>query len=211
MPSAMYKATASDCGKAHERDDAESGDLLIYGMSPNGIFGMDSAAEKWGQCDILSHCPFCCHPPKFGGKKKEEKTMSAKKTMSNQVKWFIGTGVLVLAAIAVILVTQLGGGNSAGVGTYSLVVSVDNGAQKLYDKSLDIEPDATLLSAMEKHVPDIVVDKGMITSLCGTPQDAEQGKYWTYTVDGEFALVGAGEYVPKDGEEIVFDLHAFEE
>lgn len=210
MPSAMHNATANDCGKAHERNDAKSGDLLVLLSVPPTVFWGWTALLKNGGSATFCRTAFLAVSPCNPRKKEGGKIMSTGKTMNSRVKWLIGSGVLVLATVAVILITQLGGGSANGTGTFSLVVSVDNGAQKLYGETLDIEPDSTLLSVMEKQVPDVVVDNGLITSLCGTQQDEGQGKYWIYTINGEFATVGANEYVPKNGEDIVFDLHAYE-
>jgi|GEM_PF-3875417 len=135
----------------------------------------------------------------------EQKNSTQKR---NRILWLGGTGLLVLLVAAVLILTNPGSGGATG--TFSLTVSLDNSAEVLFDELLSLQPDQSLLQIMEVKELAMEVDNGLIISLCNVSQDTEIGKYWLYTINGEFAMVGAGEYYPENGDQIVFDLHAFE-
>jgi len=136
----------------------------------------------------------------------EPKTSTRKR---KQILWLTGTALLLILAVAVIVLTNPGAGGATG--TFSLTVSLDNSAEILFDEPLSIQADQSLLQIMEANELALEADNGLITSLCNVSQDTESGKYWLYTINGEFAMVGAGDYFPKSDDKIVFDLHAFEE
>jgi hypothetical protein len=64
---------------------------------------------------------------------------------------------------------------------------------------------AALLKAVDGEVGYDESEWGVfITSILGV--ESEGMNWWMYTVNGEFAMVGAGEYITEDQDEIVFTL-----
>lgn len=50
---------------------------------------------------------------------------------------------------------------------------------------------------------------GFITSINGVSQDTSQGLYWIYYVNGELGMVGASQYMIKDGDVITWKMEKF--
>lgn len=76
-------------------------------------------------------------------------------------------------------------------------------------KEVKIKKDDILLDVMKANY-DVVEKDGFISSINGHEQDEEAGLYWTYTVNGEMATVGAGEYKLTPGDKVEWSLAAFE-
>ena len=125
--------------------------------------------------------------------------MSTKKVLA----WIVGL-VVIVGILAGCYFLFFNGGESAG--TFTLKVTLDNGAEVVVDEEITPEEDMSLLDAMKENC-DIEESDGLITSINGNSQDFEKNIYWFYNINGEFASVGAGEYYPQDGDLIEFDLH----
>lgn len=67
------------------------------------------------------------------------------------------------------------------------------------------------MEVMEKNFQvETDFDGGFITSIDGVaPKDGEQ-KSWMFTVNGEMPTVGAKEFKLSPGDEVTFDLQAWE-
>lgn len=90
-----------------------------------------------------------------------------------------------------------------------LTITIDEGNQYVSEEIVQIEEGDILLDVM-KDAFYVEEDSGFITSIERVSDDEDEGKYWMYFVDGEFAAVGAGEYELNGGEEITFDLQSTE-
>ncbi|GIO22592.1 DUF4430 domain-containing protein [Oceanobacillus sp. J11TS1] len=90
-----------------------------------------------------------------------------------------------------------------------LTVTIDNGTENVTEEVVEVEEGAILLDVL-KDTFYVEEDNGFITSIERVSDDEDEGKYWMYTVDGESAPVGAGEYELNGGEEVVFDLQSVE-
>lgn len=88
-------------------------------------------------------------------------------------------------------------------------LKVDGEAVAGAAKEVTIQEDAILLDIMKANY-DVVEKDGFISSINGHKQDEAAGLYWTYTVNGEMASVGAGEYKLTPGDKIEWNLAAFE-
>ncbi|HHX69290.1 MAG: DUF4430 domain-containing protein [Miniphocaeibacter sp.] len=66
-----------------------------------------------------------------------------------------------------------------------------------------------LLSLLKDNF-EIVESDGFITSINGREQDENEGKYWTYTINDEYATTGASDCILKNKDSVVFSLAKFE-
>lgn len=147
-----------------------------------------------------------------------------KKSGINKILWGSISAVIVAAVIGFFIYQGLNSNDNANKDvssnissdvsdvsevSFQMTVTVE-GNEVLFDKELKAEEGETLLEAMKESFAaenySLVESDGMITELCGQAQDAAANKYWMYTVNGEYASVGAAEYLPKEGDKVVFDL-----
>lgn len=147
-----------------------------------------------------------------------------KKSGINKILWGSISAVIIVAVIGFFIYQGLNSDNKADKNTssnissevseiaevsFQMTVTVE-GEKVLFDKELKAEEGETLLEVMKDSFAagnySLVESDGMITELCGEAQDAAANKYWMYTVNGEYASVGAAEYLPKEGDKVVFDL-----
>ncbi|WP_152654648.1 DUF4430 domain-containing protein [Oceanobacillus sp. CFH 90083] len=90
-----------------------------------------------------------------------------------------------------------------------LTITIDEGSQYVSEQVVQVEEGDILLDVL-KDAFYVEEDSGFITSIERVSDDANEGKYWMYSVNGEAAQVGAGEYELNGGEEIIFDLQTME-
>ncbi|MFD1065277.1 DUF4430 domain-containing protein [Oceanobacillus locisalsi] len=90
-----------------------------------------------------------------------------------------------------------------------LTISIDDGNESVAEEVAQVEEGDILLNVLKDSFY-VEEEDGFITSIERVSDDEEEGKYWMYTVDGEPAQVGAGEYELNGGEEVIFDLQSME-
>lgn len=88
----------------------------------------------------------------------------------------------------------------------AFTISKDNGEEIIAEEEIAVEEGAILLDVLQENFEVELTEQGFITAINGSEQDEEAGVYWMYDVNGEAALVGAGEYELQPGDEVVFDL-----
>ena len=130
--------------------------------------------------------------------------------------------VIVLCAALVLYLVQPGmfgakktaGGNAV---TFDLSVTLDGGEEVIYNSEVTADGGASLIDVLAENVTEnggVVYSDGeygaYITEICGHAENPAESRYWVYTVNGEQAMVGASDYYPAEGDEIVFDLSVFE-
>lgn len=93
--------------------------------------------------------------------------------------------------------------------TVVITVSENEGEEVIAEEDVPIEEGDLLLDVMEEHF-DVEHEDGFVTSINGVaPEEGEQ-RAWMYYVNDEMPMVGAAEYELEPGDEVVFDLQAWE-
>lgn len=128
-------------------------------------------------------------------------------------------GLLVLAMSLVVLAgcSTNNTGTDATTDTTSAVetaqdfevsVTVFNEEEEVSQKTLTVEADTNLMTALQDNF-EIIEDNGMITAIDGIEQDADEGFYWTYTINGEMVNTGANDTILEADDEIVMTYAKF--
>ena len=90
--------------------------------------------------------------------------------------------------------------------SFTVRILVDG--ESVSEADLTYQEGQSLLEAMQ-DVFDITEDDGFIQAIDGYEQNQDENRWWTFTVNGEFAEVGAAELVPESGDVIEFTLSEF--
>lgn len=93
--------------------------------------------------------------------------------------------------------------------TVAITISRDNGEEVITEEEIVIEEDAILMDVMEENF-ELEVDEGFINSINGVAPDANEEKFWAILVNEEKASVGAEELELTPGDNVTFDLQAWE-
>ena len=144
-----------------------------------------------------------------------EQTQEKKASGGKKALWWITGIVLALALLCVVALNISAVKDMIGMSegtSFSLKVTVDK-EQVVFDKTVSAREGETLFDVMQRTVTDnggVVYQDSeygpFITAICGYEQDPDTGKYWGYTVNGEYAMVGVSQCVPAEGDAIVWDL-----
>ncbi len=89
--------------------------------------------------------------------------------------------------------------------TATISIIIDGDEQSDLSQEVTVQEGTTLMDAMQEHF-DIVHSDGMITSIDSHEQDIDAGRYWLYDVNGEMAMVGAGDYELAEGDLVEWKL-----
>ncbi len=84
---------------------------------------------------------------------------------------------------------------------------VSDDGETVSEKAIEANGD-NLLAIMKENF-EIEEKDGFIQSIEGKAQSEADNKFWVYEVDGEQTTVGAQEFTPEGGEEIVWKLTQF--
>ncbi|MEY8445215.1 DUF4430 domain-containing protein [Enterococcus ratti] len=128
--------------------------------------------------------------------------------MANKKKigrWFIGIMTLVLLAGCSAGSKQTANTSKKMI-EVAITVTKDHGAKKIADKKVSVKERTTLDTIMKENF-DVKEQGGIITSINGTTQDKEAGKYWLFDLNGQPATKGAKDIKPENGDKISWDLH----
>lgn len=91
---------------------------------------------------------------------------------------------------------------------FEVSVTVFNEEEEVSQKTLTVEADTNLMTALQDNF-EIIEDNGMITAIDGLEQDADEGFYWTYTINGEMVNTGANDTILEADDEIVMTYAKF--
>jgi hypothetical protein len=117
-------------------------------------------------------------------------------------KIVVGIVVVVIVAAALYGSTQMYGGN-----TIEATLTIENGGTMTY--SAELTGGSNVFDLMKACNVPFEEDGGFVTSINNISQDTEAGKYWIYYINGESALVGAGDYIVQEGDHITWRLESF--
>ena len=84
-------------------------------------------------------------------------------------------------------------------------VILKEGENEISKNDFQVKSGDNLLKVLKDNF-EIEEDNGFITSIEGKSQNEKEGIYWLYTINGESAEIGAGDYEIKDKDVIVFTL-----
>lgn len=91
---------------------------------------------------------------------------------------------------------------------FEVSVTVFNEEEEVTHKTLTVEAETNLMTALQDNF-EIIEDNGMITAIDGLEQDADEGFYWTYTINGEMVNTGANDTILEADDEIVMTYAKF--
>ena len=117
-------------------------------------------------------------------------------------KIVVGIVVVVIVAAALYGSTQMFGGT-----TIEATLTIENGGTMTY--SAEITEGSNVFDLMKACNVPFEEEGGFVTSIHNISQDTEAGKYWMYYINGELALVGAGDYIVQEGDHITWRLESF--
>lgn len=135
---------------------------------------------------------------------------------NKKLVWSISAVVIVLIAALFITASQTdvfkGITEKGDDITFGLAVTV-GGEEVIFDENIETASGTSLIDAMAENITEnggVVYSDGQygayITEICGCKENPDNAEYWVYTINGESAMVGASDYFPAEGDEIVFDL-----
>lgn len=94
--------------------------------------------------------------------------------------------------------------------TVKVSVEIDPGnQQEKISHEIEVAEDSYLLDVLKEHYT-IEEKDGFIEAIEGFKQNPNDNIYWTYTVNGEFAEVGAAEYQLADGDQVIWTLTQYD-
>lgn len=130
--------------------------------------------------------------------------------MNKKEKYLIGVSVFVILLVLGLWYSGLASNNptTADLDKEINMTIVADG-EIIADDTLDVADDSTLLDIMSQHYDLIVTDDGFIESIEGIDQIPEENLYWIYEVNEETVNVGAADFVPEEGDHIVWELTTF--
>ncbi|GAA0488244.1 hypothetical protein IRB23SM22_07660 [Alkalibacterium sp. s-m-22] len=130
--------------------------------------------------------------------------------MNKKEKYLIGVSVFVILLVLGLWYSGLASNNptTADLDKEINMTIVADG-EIIADDTLDVADDSTLLDIMSQHYDLIVTDDGFIESIEGIDQLPEENLYWIYEVNEETVTVSAADFVPEEGDHIVWELTAF--
>ncbi len=114
----------------------------------------------------------------------------------------VGIVIIAVAAGALYYTTY-----RAAEGNVKATLIIENGERKVCEVSL--AAGSTVFDLMTACGVPFEEEGGFVTSINGVSQDASAGLYWLYYINGEFAQVGAAEYIVQEGDEITWKLESF--
>lgn len=91
-----------------------------------------------------------------------------------------------------------------------VIISLDNGEKVISDKELEVPLNSTIYDVLRNHFDVKVTEYSFgifITSINGYEQNGN--KYWFFSVNGEYIMVGVDAYYLKDNDIVVGDLHGW--
>jgi len=93
--------------------------------------------------------------------------------------------------------------------TAAITISEDEGEEVHAEEDITFTEGDLLLDVMEENF-EVEHDSGFVTSIDGIAPEEDEERAWMYYVNDEMPTVGAAEYELESGDEVIFDLQAWE-
>jgi hypothetical protein len=121
-----------------------------------------------------------------------------------------------LVSLLVVVAILTGCGDAAGNESaeitdpidVEIIISLDHDDERLVEETLTVNDGAILLDVLTTHYDVEKTSEGFIQAIEGHAQTSSE--FWLFDVNGAPSEVGAGDVELSDGDEIHFDLHAWE-
>lgn len=92
--------------------------------------------------------------------------------------------------------------------TVSIEINPGNHQEKI-SHEIEVVENSYLLDVLKEHYT-IEEKDGFIEAIEGFNQNPSENIYWVYTVNGEFAEVGAADYQLTDGDQVIWTLAQYD-
>ncbi|WP_368645808.1 DUF4430 domain-containing protein [Alkalibacterium putridalgicola] len=91
----------------------------------------------------------------------------------------------------------------------NIVIYADE--EEVANESFEVEDDTTLMEIMEDNFEMIVSDEGFVEAIEGYEQapEASPSLFWVFEANDEMVEEAADEFVPEDGDIVIWNLMAF--
>lgn len=90
----------------------------------------------------------------------------------------------------------------------SIEVSLVKEDEVFEEKTLNVAAESNLMEVMQANF-ELEEEGGMITSIDGIAQDADESFFWTYMINDEMVNTGAKDTKVHEGDKIVFTYSKF--
>ncbi|MDZ7834041.1 MAG: DUF4430 domain-containing protein [Alkalibacterium sp.] len=119
--------------------------------------------------------------------------------------------VIALLALAIILwvSNQDSPSGSSAEDMKEVTVMIYAEDEELANDTLEVAEDMTLLEIMEDNYEMAVSDEGFVESIEGAEQSVENNLYWVFEANEEMVNESAEDFVPEDGDTVIWELMAF--
>ncbi|MBL1228511.1 DUF4430 domain-containing protein [Enterococcus sp. BWB1-3] len=88
------------------------------------------------------------------------------------------------------------------------LISLVKDGEEVAGREVSFKEGSDLMMVLKANY-EVAEDSGMIQAIDGIEQNADEGCYWTYTINEEMVNTGANETILKDGDKVVFTYAKF--
>ncbi|MER2063330.1 MAG: DUF4430 domain-containing protein [Alkalibacterium sp.] len=133
--------------------------------------------------------------------------------MKKKQKTLIAIAIGVILVILAIVLNSLQSEDatepvtSDGESTVNIVIYVDE--EEVSNESIEVEEGTTLMTMMEENYEMEVSDEGFVEAIEGYEQDPTDSLFWIFEVNEEMIEESAEDFVPEDGDIVLWELMAF--
>lgn len=118
-----------------------------------------------------------------------------------------------LAALAVVVLIWFVNANDGSLlptgNSKEISVIIRNQSEEMVDDVIETDENNNLLDIMIEHYDMEITEEGFVETIEGVEQDAANKLFWVFEVNEEMVPLGAGEFIPEDGDSIVWELTEF--
>jgi len=93
--------------------------------------------------------------------------------------------------------------------TNEVTVMIYANDEELANDTLNVGTDTTLMEIMEENYELAVSDEGFIEAIEGVEQSIENNEFWVFEANEEMVTESAEDFIPEDGDTILWELMAF--